>query len=172
MNRHAQQVRVRKPGNCQVKTAVKTFVIDATNHAKAYASNEAARKSRDGTLFATEDAFASVSANWPTLRLVAIWNELPGAKPVQKFTDRKTALRRIWTALQSLPTASTKTELVISLLRRRSGATLKEIMAATGWQAHSVRGLISGQLSRKLGLRVESFKRHGDRVYRISKEAL
>ena len=81
---------------------------------------------------------------------------------MQKFTDRKTALRRIWTALQSLPTATTKTELVISLLNRRSGATLKEIMAATGWQAHSVRGLISAQISRKLGLRVESFKRQGD----------
>lgn len=151
---------------------MKTFVIDATNNARAYASRGAARKCRDGTPFATEDALDSVSADWPLLRLVATWNNLPGAKPVRRFTDRTTGLRRIWTALQSLPIATTKTELVISLLNRRSGATLKEIIAATGWQAHSVRGLISGQLSRKLGLRVESFKRKGERVYRISKEAL
>jgi hypothetical protein len=155
-----------------VKTAVKTFVIDATNHAKAYASTGAARKCRDGPLFATEGAFASVSAEWPMLRLVAIWNKIPGVRPVQKFTDRRTALRRIWTALQALPTATTKTELVISLLNRRSGATLKQIMVATGWQAHSIRGLISAQLSRKLRLSVESFKRKGERVYRINKEAL
>jgi hypothetical protein len=106
------------------------------------------------------------------LRLVAIWNKLPGVQPVRKFTDRNTALGRIWTALQALSPVTTKTELVISLLNRRSGVTLKEIMAATGWQAHSVRGLISAQISRKLGLRVESFKRQGERVYRINREAL
>ena len=151
---------------------MKTFIIDVTDHAKAYASTGAARKCRDGPLFATEGAFASVSADWPMLRLVAIWNKLPGAQRVRKFTNRKTALRRIWTALQALSPATTKTELVISLLNRRSGATLMEIMAATGWQAHSVRGLISAQITRKLGLRVESFKRQGARVYRINKEAL
>jgi hypothetical protein len=40
-------------------------------------------------------------------------------------------------------------------------------MAATGWQAHSVRGFISGQLIKKLGLRVRSFRRDGERVYAI-----
>ena len=151
---------------------MKTFVINATDHAKAYASTQAARRARDGPPFASEGAFGSLSADWPMLRLVAIWNKLPGAQTVRKFTDRKTALRRIWAALQALSPVTTKTELVISLLNRRSGATLKEIMAATGWQAHSVRGLISAQISRKLSLRVESFKRHGERVYRINKEAL
>jgi len=155
-----------------VKTAVKTFVITATDHAKVYVSIGAARKCREGPLFTSEDAFASVAAGWSMLRLVAIWNKLPGAQPVRKFTDRKTALRRIWAALQALSPVTTKTELVISLLNRRSGVTLKEIMAATGWQAHSVRGLISAQISRKLGLRVESFKRQGERVYRINREAL
>ena len=172
MNRHAQQVGKETGRPCQVKTAVKTFVIDATDHAKAYASIGAARKCRDGPPFASEDAFASVSAGWPMLRLVEIWNKLPGMQSVRKFTDRKTALRRIWTALQALSPVTTKTELVISLLARRSGATLKELMAATGWQAHSVRGLISAQISGKLGLQVESFKRQGDRVYRITKGVL
>jgi hypothetical protein len=62
---------------------------------------------------------------------------------------------------------SSKTEQVIALLKQPSGASLKGIMALTGWQAHSVRGFISGQLSKKLGLRVKSFKRDGERIYRI-----
>jgi Protein of unknown function (DUF3489) len=40
-------------------------------------------------------------------------------------------------------------------------------MAATGWQAHSVRGFISGQLTKKLRLKVRSGKRDGERVYSI-----
>jgi len=40
-------------------------------------------------------------------------------------------------------------------------------MTATGWQAHRVRGFISAQLSKRMGLRVKSFPREGQRVYRI-----
>ena len=101
------------------------------------------------------------------LRLIAIWNRLPGVKPVRKFTDRSTALHRIWTAMQALaPGGGTKAELVMGLLKRPAGATLAEIMTATGWQAHSVRGFISTQ-PKRLGFQVESFKREGARVYRI-----
>ncbi len=147
---------------------MKTFVIDSANRAKAYASSERARHSGGGAQFATEKDFASVSTDWPMLRLVAIWNKLPGVRPVRKFRDRNTALRRIWAAIQVLmPGQSTKTDLVIGLLKQPSGATLKEIMAATGWQSHSVRGFISAQLSKRLGFRVMSFKRQGERVYRI-----
>jgi len=60
-----------------------------------------------------------------------------------------------------------KTARVIALLERPKGATLKELMRATGWQTHSVRGLISGQLKKKLKLKVRSFKREGERVYSI-----
>jgi hypothetical protein len=56
---------------------------------------------------------------------------------------------------------------VIALLERPTGASLKAIMGATGWQAHSVRGFISGQLGKRLGLRVKSFERDGERVYLI-----
>jgi hypothetical protein len=56
---------------------------------------------------------------------------------------------------------------VIALLRQPTGATLKTVMRATGWQAHSVRGFISGQLGKKMGLRVRSFERDGERVYAI-----
>jgi hypothetical protein len=58
---------------------------------------------------------------------------------------------------------------VLALLRRADGATLAEIMAATGWQAHTVRGFISGTLSKKMGIQIESFKTpEGDRAYRLS----
>jgi hypothetical protein len=62
----------------------------------------------------------------------------------------------------------TKLALVLDLLRRPEGATITEITAATDWQAHSVRGFISGTLKKKLGLVVSS-DAAGDRgrVYRI-----
>ncbi len=61
-----------------------------------------------------------------------------------------------------------KTETIFDLLKRSGGATLKEIMKATGWQAHSVRGFISSALRKKMGLKVESAKGDdGDRTYSI-----
>jgi hypothetical protein len=63
----------------------------------------------------------------------------------------------------------TKLALLIELLRASDGATIDEIVAATGWQAHSVRGAISGTLKKKLGLTVASEKQDGrGRVYRIT----
>ncbi len=63
----------------------------------------------------------------------------------------------------------TKQALLIDLLKRRKGATIEEIVEATGWQAHSVRGAISGALKKKLGLAVTSETVEGrGRVYRIS----
>ena len=51
----------------------------------------------------------------------------------------------------------------------RSGATLKELMKATGWQAHSVRGFLSGTLGKKMGLALESSKgKDGERFYKIA----
>jgi len=63
----------------------------------------------------------------------------------------------------------TKQALLINLLKRKKGATIDEAVEATGWQAHTVRGAISGALKKKLGLTVtsEKVKRCG-RVYRIT----
>jgi Protein of unknown function (DUF3489) len=58
---------------------------------------------------------------------------------------------------------------VIALLRRAKGATLTEIMAATGWQAHTVRGFVS-ILGSKGGEKIASAKNDaGERSYRIEK---
>ncbi len=63
----------------------------------------------------------------------------------------------------------TKQARLIDLLRRPKGATIAELVAATGWQPHSVRGAISGSLKKKLGLAVTSEKVESrGRVYRIA----
>ncbi len=71
---------------------------------------------------------------------------------------------------QSPPTVrrGTKQALLINLLKRKDGASIDDIVKATGWQAHSVRGAISGALKKKLGLTVtsEPIEKRG-RVYRI-----
>ena len=66
------------------------------------------------------------------------------------------------------PRENSKKAQVIKMLETPDGATLADIMAATNWQSHSVRGFISGSLVKKMGLNVESFKREdGERAYRI-----
>ncbi len=59
---------------------------------------------------------------------------------------------------------------LVELLRRPDGATIETMMQATGWQAHSVRGAISGSVKKTLGLEVISEKIDGIRVYRIGGE--
>jgi len=61
----------------------------------------------------------------------------------------------------------TKTAKILALLKRPGGASLKQLRKATGWQAHSVRGFLSGTLKKKMGLRVASAKLQGQRTYRI-----
>ena len=63
----------------------------------------------------------------------------------------------------------TKKAKLLSLLRRPGGASLDQLTKASGWQAHSVRGFLSGELKKKMGLRVQSAK-HSDgvRTYRLS----
>ena len=56
---------------------------------------------------------------------------------------------------------------MITLLRRKNGATLSEIMERMNWQRHSVRGFMAGAM-KKAGYAVESFKSEkGDRCYRL-----
>ncbi len=49
--------------------------------------------------FTTEEELARLAQSWPAGRLVALWNGLSGVTPVRRFTDRTTAVRRIWRAL-------------------------------------------------------------------------
>jgi hypothetical protein len=61
----------------------------------------------------------------------------------------------------------TKHTRVIVMLRSAAGATIASIMAATGWQQHSVRGFLAGVVRKKLGLNLVSEQTDKGRVYRI-----
>ena len=66
------------------------------------------------------------------------------------------------------PRESSKEAMLIDMLRRPEGATIAQIMAATGWQAHTCRGAFAGALKKKRGLTVTSEKLDGgERVYRL-----
>jgi hypothetical protein len=199
-----------------------TFVIATDNNISAFAAPEDSQDTLalGGQAFVSEKELGKVAAEWPTSRLVEIWNSFAGVapftdlKPVTKFENRQKAVKRIWQAVQKLATGAhqgaqdgpeaagptkeatsakkaakrpksakktrsagkvpatregSKKAEVLALMRRRNGATLKEIMEATGWQAHTVRGFVSGTLIKKQRLKVESFRRDDkERTYRIT----
>jgi hypothetical protein len=61
-----------------------------------------------------------------------------------------------------------KTAEILNLLKRHGGATLKELIKATGWLPHSVRGFLSGKVGQKMGLTVTSTKgEDGERTYSV-----
>jgi hypothetical protein len=92
--------------------------------------------------------------------------------------QRKTAAARPrGKAWKASPTSSkrrpaarqTKQDLVIQMLRRRSGVTIEDIIAETGWQPHSVRGFFSGLVKRKLKLPLTSeVGKDGVRRYHVA----
>ena len=193
---------------------MKSFSSDRENNITAFAKRKDAQAA-NGDTFRSEAELHELTASWPASRLVEIWNRIPGCVPVKKFTNRKTAILRIWKAIQSLeggvaaraanltsdecpaasgssrarnntranqtgdpkrtPTAEvvarpdSKTAKVLTMLRRAEGATLQQIMSVTGWQAHSVRGFVSGTLGKKLHLTVVSVKgEDGQRRYSVA----
>jgi len=213
----------------ETDTNMKLFSIDADNTITTYAAAEQIPEGQEH--FATEKELAAVAANWPADRLVAVWNSFAGVagfgadlKPVKKFTDRKSAVARIFKAVQkldgapdatpeatpaaapakapkaakgarkaakaapakakaskttkaakkpanaTLPREFSKKAIVLDMLRAKDGATMAAIAKETGWQNHTIRGFISGNITKKMGLAVESTKSDaGERTYRIAK---
>ena len=180
-----------------------TFIVDRANRIGIIRSEERVIQGREA--FTTEQSLAKLATRWPGNRLVQIWNEIPGVKPINRFTNRKIAIDRIWKAIQPLGAEAASTDRpalgtpvatrpkrtqrpvrnkkailklqkvragskkaeILHLLQRPSGVTLHQLMAATGWQAHSVRGFISAG-GKRMGLEVASSKRgDGQRVYQI-----
>ena len=93
------------------------------------------------------------------------------AKPATPANKGRTTVGKAVPKRTSKPARAregSKKATVLALLQRKNGATLAEIMKATQWQAHSVRGFISGALGKNMGLTVNSAKRQdGERVYSI-----
>ena len=94
------------------------------------------------------------------------------AKSGKKATPAKNAPKGAKKAKTAKPTdgarPGSKTAKVLDLLKRPGGAKAKELIKATGWQPHSVRGFLSGHVGRKLGLAVTSTKgEDGERSYSV-----
>jgi Protein of unknown function (DUF3489) len=112
-------------------------------------------------------------------RLLALWNALPGVEKRRKVGDREALIDQLWSAIEALPEPEppsdakhpSKQDAVIAMLRRPEGATVDEIASATGWQRHTVRGVFSGTLKKKLGLTLASGQEERGRVYRIAAPA-
>jgi hypothetical protein len=112
-------------------------------------------------------------------RLLALWNALPGVERRRKVGDREALIDQLWSAIEMLPDPKpqadpqrpSKQDEVIAMLRRPEGATVDEVAGATGWQRHTVRGVFSGTLKKKLGLTLASAKEERGRVYRIGEPA-
>jgi hypothetical protein len=164
-----------------------TFAIDSDDRI-AIAADDLQPEGADH--FSSLDELSQVAGQWPVSRLVRIWNRLPGVTPVKRFTDRKTALDRIWKTLENESAhaktrskasrkrsarakttgvrTGTKKAQVIRMLQRPNGASIAEIMRVTQWQPHTVRGFISRALVHDLRLKVTRFRRdQGQRAYRL-----
>src|SRR5579862_2740721 len=81
---------------------MKYFTIDAKNNITVHASAQQSEAVANAESFKIAAQLAKLADGWPIARLVDIWNSLPGASPVKKFTDRKRGVERIWKAIQSL----------------------------------------------------------------------
>ena len=111
-------------------------------------------------------------------RLLALWNALPGVEKRKKVGDRAALIDQLWSAIEALPDPEpepvlkrlSKRDEVIAMLRRPEGATIDEVASAMGWQRHTVRGLFSGTLKKKLGLTLASAQEDRGRVYRITEQ--
>jgi len=85
------------------------------------------------------------------------------AAPIPKAAPKAPAA-----VTERTPREGTKQATMIAMLQRKNGATIAEIVEATGWQQHTVRGAFAGALKKKLGLNIVSEKVDGrGRMYRI-----
>jgi hypothetical protein len=86
------------------------------------------------------------------------------ATPAKKAPNGRTKAK----AAKPEARSGSKTAKILDLLRRPGGASAKELLKATGWQPHSLRGFLSGQVGNKMGLALTSAKgEDGERVYAL-----
>ena len=125
------------------------------------------RETGDGhgvTLIATDAGLAAIGVETEDANTAPVGaTDAPTEKPAPDTATETEAAPKART-----PREGTKQATLIAMLRAPDGATIEEIMAATGWQSHTVRGAMAGALKKKLGLEVTSERVEGrGRVYRL-----
>jgi hypothetical protein len=108
-------------------------------------------------------------------RLLALWNARSGVVKRRKVGNRDALINEFWSAMEMLPDKEpptngkrpSKQDEIIAMLRRPEGATIDEVASVTCWLRHTVRGVFSGTLKKKLGLTLASATEERGRVYRI-----
>ena len=116
----------------------------------------------------TETAPAATTETKPTKKAVAgarRANVAPAkAKAGKKTTPKKKAPRSARNDVRE----GSKTATILELLKRPGGASAEQLLKATGWQPHSLRGFLSGTVGKKMGLTVTSTKgEDGERNYSL-----
>ena len=89
-------------------------------------------------------------------------------KPASSKPSKKTKFTPVPTITANAARPGTKSAVIMHLLSRDNGATVKELAAAADWQEHSIRGFMSGTLKKKHGLEVTSQIVDGKRRYNVS----
>jgi len=94
-----------------------------------------------------------------------------GKHPQEQSTAMKAGLAAV-AAMPPAPPKETKLSILIKLLSRPEGATLEDMVAATGWQKHTTRAALSHALGKKRGYQIVSDKPQGGRrIYKIAEGA-
>jgi len=130
--------------------------VEATNEAEAESSTQEAKPK---------------ATRAPQTAHVAPKKGKSNRKPTQRKQAPKSANKAPKAARREAKGAreGSKKATILELVRRKAGATLDELVKATGWNPNSIRGMISGQMGKKMNLKVDSNKREdGQRVYRLS----
>src|ERR1035437_3463111 len=148
-------------------TAERTSKTMKTNTEATQNEATAAAVAEQGANAAPEQAAATKKA---TSKKGAPKGQKAAKKAAAKKEAKPASKKAVKVKGPKVPREFSKKSIVLDLLRRPKGATMAEIAKATDWQNHSIRGFISGNLTKKMGLTVESTKNEaGERTYRIAK---
>jgi hypothetical protein len=140
-------------------------------NAEATTTTESAAVAEQGAHVAPEKAASKKAASQKKGAPKANKGAKKAAKQAKAAPKKQAASKKTVKVKEAkVPREFSKKNIVLDLLRRPKGATMAEIAKVTDWQNHSIRGFISGNLTKKMGLTVESSKNDGgERSYRIAK---
>ena len=110
------------------------------------------------------NAKATRQTDQPARKAAPSVKSVPPVKPPARAV--RAAKIKPLPVVAATPVGSKQSQL-LAMLRSPTGATIEQMTGATGWQAHSVRGAISGVLRKRLGLNVVCSGSAGSRSYRI-----